>query len=557
MDNVQQANVSGSLENKDNVSEKLLDLDDVLEKELGQFGRFQLTNILLVAIPLMVPAFMTEFIFSASAIPHRCRIPECGENNKSVEFNPIWLANAVPRSDSEHASCNRYNPLGDNGTLDNCPVALFDQEQIVDCDIFVYERDNTIVYDFDLGCKEWLRAQVGLFSSVGALLSMPLIGYFSDRFGRRLALTLSIFNVALFGLIRAFSFNYTMYLVLQFLNTTLGGGTFTSAYICAAELVGPKYRMYTSVYSSSMFALGQVTMGAVASLVRPWRYLLISLNIPSFLLLVCYFFLSESVRWLLSKQKYAEARRVLENVARVNKTQISEKSMQALMSPSSQTDRDEAGNPGLIKTVLRSRVLLRRVCTTPIWWVACTFVYYGLSINSIGLSGNMYLNYIYTCAVEIPGFFSALFTLPIIGRKWTLASGFLLSAGCNFAFAFISIDLVSVRLALFLLGKLFISMVFTSVYLFTSELYPTRYRHTFIGFSSMIGRIGTITAPLTPALAEYWEGIPSVLFGGVALVAGFLALTQPETLGVKLPDTLVEAEALGRSNDSRRLREIN
>lgn len=60
---------------------------------------------------------------------------------------------------------------------------------------------------------------------------MPLIGYFSDRFGRRLALTLSIFNVGIFGLIRAFSVNYSMYVVLQFLNTTLGGGIFTSAYI--------------------------------------------------------------------------------------------------------------------------------------------------------------------------------------------------------------------------------------------------------------------------------------------------------------------------------------
>lgn len=71
MDNVPQANVSGCLENKDNVPEKVLDLDDVLEKELGQFGRFQLMNILLVAIPLMVPAIMNEFIFSAAAIPHR------------------------------------------------------------------------------------------------------------------------------------------------------------------------------------------------------------------------------------------------------------------------------------------------------------------------------------------------------------------------------------------------------------------------------------------------------------------------------------------------------
>lgn len=48
-----------------------LDLDYVLVNELGQFGRFQLQNILLVAIPIIMSAFMSEYIFSAAAIPHR------------------------------------------------------------------------------------------------------------------------------------------------------------------------------------------------------------------------------------------------------------------------------------------------------------------------------------------------------------------------------------------------------------------------------------------------------------------------------------------------------
>lgn len=71
MDNIQQTNVPEFLENNHNVPERQLDLDDVLETELGQFGRFQLMNILLVAFPLMIAAFMTEFIFSSAAIPHR------------------------------------------------------------------------------------------------------------------------------------------------------------------------------------------------------------------------------------------------------------------------------------------------------------------------------------------------------------------------------------------------------------------------------------------------------------------------------------------------------
>lgn len=44
---------------------------------------------------------------------------------------------------------------------------------------------------------------------------------------------------------------------------------------------------------------------------------------------------------------------------------------------------------------------------------------------------------------------------------------------------------------------------------------------------------------------QYWIGMPSALFGGLAILSGLLVLTQPETLGTKLPDTLAEAEELG------------
>ncbi|VVC91055.1 unnamed protein product [Leptidea sinapis] len=52
---------------------------------------------------------------------------------------------------------------------------------------------------------------------------------------------------------------------------------------------------------------------------------------------------------------------------------------------------------------------------------------------------------------------------------------------------------------IFLVGKWSIAMVSSSVYLYTMELYPTKYRHSLFAFSSMMGRIGSIIAPLTPA----------------------------------------------------------
>ncbi|CAH2241431.1 organic cation transporter protein-like [Pararge aegeria] len=527
--------------------EKPVDLDDVLTNELGQFGRFQLRNFILVAIPIIMSAFMSEFIFSAAAIPHRCRIPECDEIGKRHEFEPDWIRNAIPESGSGFSSTQRFAPrnLGVNGSLDNCPADLFDPTVTIGCDGFVYARFNSVVYDFDLGGQEWLRALSGTLNSVGTLLVLPLTGYISDRFGRRIALVISVFNLATIGLIRSFSVNYPMYMALQILQTTLGAGTFSSAYIFAAELVGPKYRVLSSATSTSMFALGQVILGSVAWLIEPWRYMIMALHIPCFLIISYYWILSESVRWLLAKRKFDEAKIVLEKVAKVNRKQISEKSMQGLLNPP-QSEQSKEGSPSLFKTIIRSPVLLRRVCTTPIWWITSTFVYYGLSINSTSLSDTMHLNYILTCAIEIPGFYTAVLVLDRIGRKVTLCIAFFFSAACNIAFVFIPNDLFVLRLVIFLLGKFGISTVMTSVYLYTSELYPTEYRHSLLAFSSMVGRLGSITAPLTPVLMQYWHGIPSMMFGAMGILSGFLVLTQPETLGTKMPNTLAEAEALGR-----------
>ncbi|XP_034829491.1 organic cation transporter protein-like [Maniola hyperantus] len=543
----QQKETNKDHETKEIITQKPIDLDFILTNELGQFGRFQLRNVFLLALFIIVSGTMGEFIFSAAATPHRCRIPECTESEKLHEFNPEWITNAIPETSSGFASCERYASMGTNGTMEYCPADLFDHSNTVACEGFVYANNNTVVYEFDLGCNEWLRVLAGTLYNVGMLLALPITGYVSDRFGRKTALVICIFNLGLFGVMRAFSVNYTMYLILQIVQTTFGSGTISAAFIIATELVGPKYRVITGATTSAMFALGEGVLGGIAWLISPWRYVIMATTIPCFLFVSYYWLITESVRWLLSKEKYAEAKTILHTFARVNKTQISEKSLEALLNPpQAKITTTTAANLGLVRTVIHSPILLRRICTTPFWWIAMTFVYYGLSINSTSLSDTMHLNYILTTLVSIPGFYTSAFVSNIIGRKLTVTFGFFISAACNISFVFIPRGFVIPRLVVYLLGKFFIAAVGTMLYIYTSELYPTEYRHTLLGFSSMIGRIGSICAPLTPALMIYYHGLPSLLFGGMGIVAGLLVLTQPETLGCKMPDTLAEAEAVGK-----------
>jgi hypothetical protein len=69
---------------------------------------------------------------------------------------------------------------------------------------------------------------------------------------------------------------------------------------------------------------------------------------------------------------------------------------------------------------------------------------------------------------------------------------------CFFAFT----DYDTIKLIVFLAGKFAITIAFTVVYVFTAELFPTELRHTMLGTCSMVGRIGSITAPQTPLLVS-------------------------------------------------------
>jgi len=57
---------------------------------------------------------------------------------------------------------------------------------------------------------------------------------------------------------------------------------------------------------------------------------------------------------------------------------------------------------------------------------------------------------------------------------------------------------------------------------------------------STVARIGAMLAPFVPLLNSYYEPLPLLLFGSVSFAAGLLALFLPETLGRKLPDTVLK-----------------
>lgn len=105
------------------------------------------------------------------------------------------------------------------------------------------------------------------------------------------------------------------------------------------------------------------------------------------------------------------------------------------------------------------------------------------------------------------------------------------------------------KLIFFLVGKFAITISFAVVYIYAAELFPTSLRQSLLGTCSMFGRIGSMIAPQTPLLATYMKSLPLLLFGGTAFTSGILVLSFPETLDLKLPDSINEAVQIGHEND--------
>lgn len=180
-------------------------------------------------------------------------------------------------------------------------------------------------------------------------------------------------------------------------------------------------------------------------------------------------------------------------------------------------------------------------------WTINAFVYYGLSLNSVSLSGNKYLNFILVCLVEIPGYTVAWIAMNKIGRRWSLAGSLLLCGITCILSGSVPSEFVWLSITLFLTGKFAVTSSFGIIFVHTAEMLPTIIRSGGVGFLSTMARLGALVAPFVPLLRVYSESLPVIIFGVSAFIGGMLTFLLPETLGKKLPETIEEAENIGKA----------
>merc|ERR1719348_2023426 len=119
--------------------------------------------------------------------------------------------------------------------------------------------------------------------------------------------------------------NYYTLVAFRFMSGMGHVGTFMMSFNLALECVGPKYRTVFGILIETPFAIGGLIVGLVSwAGVRDWKLLTLVLSAPNLLLLVLWWLLPESPRWLIAKEKTGEVKKVLQKAAETNKRKLPE-----------------------------------------------------------------------------------------------------------------------------------------------------------------------------------------------------------------------------------------
>ena len=514
-------------------------MDSIIEN-LNPFGRYQKMVLIFIGLPSAFSAItIYSTIFTAAKPKFFCETDQSIVTDNREVCN-VW-SNATVKS-----SCK------------------FDEKY--------YGR--TIITDWDLICDRKLLA--GLTQTFYMLGSFSAIfgGYFGDHYGRKksivgflcsLSATMivsQLFMLDLFNI--GITAKYVIYCISQMLIGAFVKCLYVSAYVLLLELTCHRYHTLFSNIKLLFYVIGELIILLLAYFIRDWQIINWVVAIITVLTTISSFFLiDESPRWLISQSRYGEALKILKKIARFNKKDLNVnldteqirnnesfyKVFDAKVAPNNDIIEDET-NVNNNKILSMKKMLIgiftpKKICMQTVFtsyvWFATSLLYYGLSLGITGVDAiNPYVLYIFQSIAELVGYWLCLFNDKFGRRKTNMFYLLVASVMCLIVSQMprnndlndekkVLIDAILI-ISLISIGKCMISSAFNTLYIYSSELYPTNVRNFALLFVACMGRLGSLLSPQINLLGEvFWKPFPFLIFSIAAFFASISVFILPET----------------------------
>jgi putative MFS transporter len=390
-------------------------------------------------------------------------------------------------------------------------------------------------------------AQTGLLSSMsflGMFLGASIAGMLADRFGRTIVFQTSM----VFWGVGSFLCGYAPDVVfLAVARVILGFGMgmeFPVAQSIVSEIIPAKKRGKYMALLEGFWPIGFIAAGLLTYWVlsfADWRTVFYIEAVPAIFLLFIRLWVPESPRWLASRGRVAEADAVLTKIEHKVRQRTGDRD---LPDPVIIPSRQAATPSGFSFLELWKGPYAKR--TVMIWslWFFALLGYYGLTtwlgalLQQAGFAVTKSVFYtILISLAGIPGFITAAWLVEAWGRKSTCVLMLLGSAAASYFYG--TAASVNQLIGFGLVMQFFLFGMWSVLYAYTPELYPTRARATGAGCASAIGRLGSLLGPyivgvILPTAGQI--GVFSLGAGAFVIAALVVIVLGEETKGKMLED---------------------
>lgn len=489
--------------------------DDVIPY-LGEFGKYQKRIYYLLCLTAIPCAFhKLAGVFLLATPNHRCLLPfEQTNDTTYTSSEQFWnISYPIDELRNSYSRCEFLNADYTEDYLSgHQPIATESNY----CDRgWVYDKivyKSSTVTEWDLVCsKNHFRATADALFMVGVMLGSIIFGDLADRFGRFPIFFASLVIQVIFGVLVAVSPEYITYSISRLIVGATTSGVFLVAYVIGLEMVGPKYRSFAGTLIMMFFSFGFVMTTGFAYFIRDWRQLQVALTLPGLIFMLYWWYIPESIRWLLSKNRKEEAIAIIEKAAKENGVTVPQEVLDNLIDPA-QEKQQETETPSVMD-IFRYPNLRKKALLIFFNWFVNSGTYYGLSWGTGSLGGNYLISFAISGAVEIPAYTFLILFLNKYGRKTILCGCMLMAGTVLLATAFVPESQNWLLITLTMFGKLAITASYGAIYVFSAEQFPTVIRNVGMGAASTVARFGGILAPYFILLSDYWKPLPMIIFG--------------------------------------------
>mmetsp|Transcript_26799 Transcript_26799/g.45206 ORF Transcript_26799/g.45206 Transcript_26799/m.45206 type:complete len:537 (-) Transcript_26799:373-1983(-) len=454
----------------------------------------------------------------------------------------------------DHSSAKGDDEVTLDELLDEIPIGRFHYRLLVICGMaFMADAMEVSLLSFVSTCagSDWdlSDSEVALIASmvfIGVLVGALFWGPFADKYGRRYAFIFGCSIIIIFGFLSGLAPNFGTLLAFRAL-VGFGVGGSTIPFDLLAEFLPNSHRGRFLIYIEYFWTIGSMFVAGTAWILLSdsgWRVLVYVTAIPVTLSLIfSIFVLPESPRWLLEKDRVAEAEVIMREAVEYNGTTLSNPDFRLkhvlVQHPDvSFTDFIKPGQRGL---------------SIPLWtvWLAFGFSYYGIILFITRIFDHTndeddddgedscdfeYQEIFVSAASELVGVLVAAFIIDRWGRVPTQTILYFLAGVGSLMMGILSaVDLSDDVVSAFgVLARCSIMGASCATWVSTPELFPTHLRATGHAIASSVARLGAFSAPFVVDNHSFSKLSVGIVLAVFNLVATGAAAMLPETLGKDL-----------------------